>query len=369
MGRGRKLALAAVLACGCATHRPAALLESAARNQRQGANETALAELRQALEATPESDVRGRAEIHFVIADHFVRLKRDDDAVSAARVGIALMKQLDPAPRMPRRWWYEAFIALHRRDVDGSVSALTKLLGGGYDDVAEFCGAAWLAPVRAHPYYRALVATLVLNAGKLDEYDARLILKAGGIDLRALEILIAAPEKPAGACSLAVVQMRESLGQGPDGRSQVVAEVVNPQVEGDGVEYETRTARASVDTTSNSTAWVGRDVYWGAPLLTAFGVGTSHSTVTRQETVPVNLYSVVLNPQGLFAVYQYEGIDPRLLQNRVAVIFGCAKSVADLPQAKLQRQRVPVLDVIAYSPFEAGGLPVRRAAGEPVLPP
>ena len=53
------------------------------------------------------------------------------------------------------------------------------------------------------------------------------------------------------------------------------------------------------------------------------------------------MHSVVLNPQGLFAVYQYEGLDQALLQNRVAVIFACLREVGQLPRAGLQPRRWP----------------------------
>ena len=69
--------------------------------------------------------------------------------------------------------------------------------------------------------------------------------------------------------------------------------------------------------------------------------------------MPTTLHSVVLNPQGLFAVYQYDGLDQALLQNRVAVVFACQREIAQLPRGVLQQQRAPILDVVAYSPFEA----------------
>jgi hypothetical protein len=95
--------------------------------------------------------------------------------------------------------------------------------------------------------------------------------------------------------------------------------------------------------------------------------GNSTSVVQTEETVPTSVRSVVLNPQGLFVIFQYKGVDPMLLQNRVAAVFACQVDAAPLPKAELQQQRVPVLEVVAFAPFNAGGLPIRRTPGGPAL--
>ncbi|GMU59238.1 MAG: hypothetical protein AMXMBFR34_10010 [Myxococcaceae bacterium] len=298
--------------------------------------------------------------IHLELADTLLALGRSHEAADEAREAKAAMPEHRLEP------WYEALVAADEGRGEDALDAMEKHAAKGYSDLHEFAATRWLDPIRTLPRYRVLVAKLIFNAGHLRDDEMAALDRAGGIALVPLQQLLAAPESAPGACSLAIVQMREVVSVPPAPRTRVVGELVLPRVEGTGVDVHPEQTTTHIS--SSSTVWATRstgNVYWGTSFVTAFGV--EDVEVRKQENVARTTYSVVLNPQGLFAIYSYEGLDSGLFQNRVAVVFGCAAGAETLARAQLQQRRAPVIEVVAYSPFDAGDLPVRRAAGEATL--
>lgn len=354
----------AVGGVGCVHSRTATeRLDAAGALQAIGEYERALVELRALLAEPASGDAVAASVVHLRIAEVLLALGRTKEAAGEARIVLSMDSGLDPSS-----WWLRPLVLLDSNNVAAAATALRQSVSGTRVDVTEFARASWLAPLRALPGYRATLASVLLNAGRVEPEQLQWLNAAGGINIQPLQTLIAAPERTAGACSLAVVQLREPFASTPP-LTRVVGELVSPRLEGTGVEFQKETVTTEVDTTysgtSDTTHRSSRGVYWGSSFLSASG--RARSTIRTQETVPTTLHSVVLNPQGLFAVYQYDGLDQALLQNRVAVVFACQREITQLPRGVLQQQRAPILDVVAYSPFEAGGLPIRRYANEPVL--
>ncbi len=342
---------------------PGERLGGAGALQAVGEYQRALDELRALQRETPATDIVMRSVLHLRVAELLLLFKRTKEAAAEARSGLALDPRVDPSD-----WWSRTLVLLDDGKVPEAAVALRKAVGTARVDVTEFATASWLAPLRSMPGYRTIVAAVLLNAGRVEEEQLQLLNAAGGVSLQPLQAIIAAPESASGTCSLAVVQLREPFAS-TQPSTRVVGELVSPRIEGTGVEFRRETVTTEVDTTFNgggtTTHRSGSGVFWGSSLLSTWGV--SNSTIRTEESVPTTTHSVLLNPQGLFAVYQYEGLDQALLQNRVAVIFACLREVGQLPRAGLQQHRAPILEVVAYTPFAAGGLPIRRAAGEPVL--
>lgn len=354
----------AVAALGCVhVKTPGERLDAAGALQAVGEHQQALDALRALQQETPADDTVMRSVLHLRVAEILLLFNRTKEAAAEARRGLALDPRVDPSD-----WWSRTLVLLDDNKTADAAVALRKAVGAGRIDVTEFASAAWLAPLRSMPGYRTIVAAVLLNAGRLEEEQLQLLNAAGGISLQPLQALIAAPERSPGACSLAVVQLREPYTSTQQ-LTRVVGELVSPRIEGTGVEFHRETVTTDVETTFSAGGRTAHrsasGVYWGSSLLSASGV--SNSTIRTEESVPTTMHSVILNPQGLFAVYQYDGLDQALLQNRVAVVFACLREVGQLPRAMLQQQRAPILDVVAYTRFAAGGLPIRRTAGEPVL--
>jgi hypothetical protein len=362
---GRTLVLILTVAAeGCAHSRTATeRLSAAGALEAAGEYEKALFELRAVLSEPSSRDAVAGSVVHLRIAEVLLALGRTKESASEARTGLTMDSGVDPS-----LWWVKALVLLDSNNVAAAAAALRQAVTGTRVDVTEFARAAWLAPLRALPSYRGTLASVLLNARRVEPEELQWLNAAGGINIQPLQALIAAPERLSGACSLAVVQLREPFASTPP-QTRVVGELVSPRLEGTGVEFQKETVTTEVDTSftgvSDTTHRSSGGVYWGSSFLSASG--RARSTIRTEETVPTTLHSVVLNPQGLFAVYQYDGLDQALLQNRVAVVFACQREIAQLPRGALQQQRAPVLDVVAYSPFEAGGLPIRRNANESVL--
>ncbi len=364
MSAGLHLVAIVLLLAGCLhVKTPGERLGGAGALQAIGEYQRALDELRALQKETPAGDTVMRSVLHLRVAELLLLFKRTKEAAAEARSGLALDPRVDPSD-----WWSRVLVFLDDNKTAEAAVALRKAVGISRIDVTEFATASWLAPLRSMPGYRNIVAAVLLNAGRVEEEQLQLLNAVGGVNLQPLQVIIAAPERAQGACSLAVVQLREPLAA-PQPATRVVGELVLPRVEGTGLEFQREVVTTTVETRfsgGGSTAHTSSSgVYWGSSLLSVWGV--SNSTIRTEESVPTTIHSVVLNPQGLFAVYQYEGLDQALPQNRVAVIFGCLREVAPLPRATLQQQRAPVFEVVAYTPFAAGGLPIRRAPGEAVL--
>ncbi len=304
-----------------------------------------------------------RATLHLRLTELLLDLNLTGEAITEARRGLALMSAGDPSVA-----WFQTLVLVGDHKLVEASKVLAQAVAERRVAIREFAEAKWLTPLRTLPGYRTLVASLILNAGGLADDEMRALNAAGGIKLSPLQNVIAAPEASTGVCSLAVIQVREAMPANA-GLTRIVGELVGPRIEGTGVEYHKELVTTTVDTSYQSTGSTNfssrNGVFWGSSLLSSFGF--ARSTIKTESNVPKTSYSVVLNPQDLFVLYQYSGLDQALLQNRVAVVFGCVREVGPIPRALLQQQRAPVMDVVAYTAFEADGLPVRRSASEPVL--
>lgn len=362
--RSQLLPVLCVLLTGC-VHAPSReqRLTSVGALEAAGEYLKAVVELRALINETRQEEAAMRAILHLRLTEILLDLNLTSDAIAEARRGLALKSEGDPSDA-----WFRTLVLVGDHKLVEASKVLAQAVAERRVDVREFAEAKWLTPLRSLPGYRALVASLILNAGGLADDEMRALNAAGGIKLSPLHNVIAAPEANAGVCSLAVIQVREAMPANA-GLTRIVGELVGPRIEGTGVEYHKEFVTTTVDTSyqsAGSASFSSRTgVFWGSSLLSSFGF--ARSTVKTESNVPRTSYSVVLNPQDLFALFQYSGLDQALLQNRVAVVFACVREVGPIPRALLQQQRAPVMDVVAYMAFEADGLPVRRSASEPVL--
>jgi hypothetical protein len=241
------ITLAFCLASGCVSRRSAEMRIDDAFRLRPTQPLQALNDLRTLL-ASEAIDPSLELDARFLAADLLLDLGRKAEAVAEARKGLAIPvsekkeannSETEPTPKSllalraklanVRRPYFQALLALDGGDVSLAMQHLSTLMRGGYRNIPEFFKASWLEPIRSHPSYRVLVASIVLNAGALTAGDAQLIANAGGIKLQPLAVTMAAPgPEGAGQCSLAVVQLREQHASSPNGLTQVVGEGREP---------------------------------------------------------------------------------------------------------------------------------------------
>lgn len=321
-----------------------------------GEHEQAVRELRALRSEAPVGDHAFIGRVYVELVDNLLALKRHEEAVAAGRLALA-------TPGFEREPWLATLVAVADGNLDAANGSLRQAMKQRRVTVAEFAEAEWLRPLRDRRDYATTLGVALLSAGGLSAEELNQLNAAGGIRLQPLARIVADPSRAEGSCSLAVVQVTSSVPVATD-RTRFVGELVAPRVEGTGTNFVETPVRTTVRTNALSSFTT---VAWGPRLRSVSGFMTTESTSTMEttESRPETTYSVVLNPQNQFAEFEYVGLDDALLPNRTVTVFGCVRQVGSMKNSA----SAAVLEVIAYLPFDADGLPVRRTPSGPMLSP